>query len=150
MSRSIFTPEELAELAAADAEIEDDDALTLEEYRESMLRDREIAGPLKPYSEARRAREREHARKRRADPKVAERARQAHRAWYAKNRDYALAWQKDYYLRNTGAKRRAAAELRERLRDNPDGKAVRALRKQMGLTQRQLAPIMGKSRTVLH
>ena len=150
MSRSIFTPEELAELAAADAEIEDDDALTLEEYRESMRRDRETAGPRKPYSEARRAREREHARKRRQDPRVAEKQRQAHRAWYAKNRDYALAWQREYYLTHSEAKRRSTEELQRRLRGNPDAAEMLAMRKALGLTQRQLGPILGRSFQVIH
>ena len=150
MSRSIFTPEELAELAAADAEIEDDDALTLEEYRESMRRDREIAGPMKPYSEARRAREREHSRKRRQDPGVAEKQRQAHRAWYAKNHEYALAWQREYSLTHTDAKRRSTEELQRRLQGNPAAAEMRELRKALGLTMRQLSLIMGRSYQVIH
>ena len=41
MSRPLFTPEELAEMAAADAEI-DAAPLTLEDYRETDGRDRSI------------------------------------------------------------------------------------------------------------
>lgn len=41
MSRPLFTPEELAEMAAADAEI-DAAPLTLEDYRETDGRDRSV------------------------------------------------------------------------------------------------------------
>ena len=150
MSRSIFTPEELAELAAADAEIEADEALTLEEYRETMRRDREISGPRKPYSESRKNRAREYARKRRSDPAVAEKGRQAHRDWYDKNRDYALAWQREYYLTHSDAKRRATEALKDRLRGNPEAAEVLARRKALGMTQRQLGAVLGRSCTVIH
>jgi len=149
-ARSIFTPEELAELARADAEIEADDALTLEEYRESMRRDREIAGAVKPASEARKAKDREHARKRRSDPRVAEKQRQAHRAWYAKNSEYAKAWQREYYLTHSDAKRRSTEKLRERLQGNPAAAEVLALRRQLGMTQRQLGAALERSATVIH
>jgi len=151
MSRSIFTPEELEELAAFDAEIEDEDKpLTLEEYRESMRRDRGLQGPPKPHTEAQRAREREHARKRRKIPAVAERQRQAHRAWYAKNCEYAKAWQREYYLTHTDAKRRSTEELHRRLQGNPAAAEMRALRKALGMTLRQLSPIIGRSAQVIH
>ena len=80
MSRPLFTPEELAELAAADAEI-DAAPLTLEDYRETDDRDRsvrmerkgpkgkKIAAQQKAYCEANRekynAYMREYMRKRR-------------------------------------------------------------------------------------
>lgn len=151
MSRSIFTPEELAELAAFDAEIEDEDKpLTLEEYRESMRRDRGLEGPPKPHSEAQRAKEREYSRKRRSAPAVAEMQRQAHRAWYAKNCEYAKAWQREYYRTHSDAKRRSTEQLRERLKDNPEAAELRALRKALGMSMRQLGPIFGKSYQVIH
>lgn len=80
MSRPLFTPEELAELAAADAEI-DAAPLTLEDYRETDDRDRsvrmerkgpkgkKVAAQQKAYREANRekynAYMREYMRKRR-------------------------------------------------------------------------------------
>ena len=80
MSRPLFTPEELAELAAADVEI-DAAPLTLEDYRETDDRDRsvrmerkgpkgkKIAAQQKAYYEANRekynAYMREYMRKRR-------------------------------------------------------------------------------------
>lgn len=80
MSRPLFTPEELAELAAADAEI-DAAPLTLEDYRETDDRDRsvrmerkgpkgkKVAAQQKAYYEANRekynAYMREYMRKRR-------------------------------------------------------------------------------------
>lgn len=151
MSRSIFTPEELAELAAFDAEIEDEDKpLTLEEYRESMRRDRGLQGPTKPHTEAQRAREREHARKRRKNPAVAERARQAHRAWYAKNCEYAKAWQREYEKNRGPAKKASVQRLWEKLRDSPQAREVLELRKALEMTQRQLGPILGRSYAVIH
>ena len=76
--------------------------------------------------------------------------RQAHRAWYAKNHEYALAWQREYYLTHTDAKRRSTEELQRRLQGNPAAAEMRQLRKALGLTMRQLSPIMGRSYQVIH
>lgn len=147
MSRSIFTPEELAELAAFDAAVKDE-PLTLEEWRETMLRDREISGPRKPYSAERRARQREQSKAYRDSHR--EYAREAHRAWYAKNREYALAWQRDYYRRHAAEKRQTESRFREQHRRDQEAATVRAIRKRLCLTQRQLGAALGRSAAVVH
>ncbi len=149
MSRGIFTPEELAELEAFDREIEDEDEpLTLEEWRASMRRDRGIEGPPRPRSPEERERDRIKSRERRESN--AEYYRAAHRAWYAKNREYALAWQREYYRRNTAGKREALQRLRERMSSSESRRRLRELRKALGMTQDQLGQIFGSSRQVVH
>ena len=75
MSRPLFTPEELAELADADAEI-DAAPLTLEDYRETDGRDRSV-------------------RMERKGPKGRKVAAQQ-KAWYEANREKVAAQQKAY------------------------------------------------------
>ena len=147
MSRSIFSPEELAELEAFDREIEDEDApLTLEEWRESMRRDRGIEGPPRPRSPEEREQDRIKSRARRAAN--AEYYREAHRAWYAKNREYAQAWQRDYARRHAEEKRESQRRLKERNRSSGTGLRLRELRKALGMTQAQMGEIFGCSRHV--
>lgn len=149
MSRGIFSPEELAELEAFDREIEDDDEpLTLEEWRESMRRDRGLEGPPRPRSPEEREREKIKSREHRAAN--AEYYREAHRAWYAKNREYAQAWQRDYYRRHTEQRRESERRLRERNLRSDAPLRLRELRKALGLTQAQLGGIFGRSRQVAH
>lgn len=93
-----FTLEELAEMAAADAEIEAA-ALTLEDYRETDDRDREV-------------------RMERKGPKGKKVAAQ-HKAWYEANREKVAAQKKAYreanrekinaYMREYRRNKRAAA-----------------------------------------
>ena len=147
MSRGIFSPEELAELEAFDREIEDEDEpLTLEEWRESMRRDRGLEGPPKPRSPEQREKDRIKSRERRAAK--AEYYRNAHRAWYARNKEYAQAWQRDYSRRHTAEKLESLRRLKERNRSNGIGLQLRELRKALGMTQAQLGEIFGKSRQV--
>lgn len=147
MSRSIFSPEELAELEAFDREIEDEDApLTLEEWRQSMRRDRGLEGPPKPRSPEQREKDRIKSREHRAAK--AEYYRNAHRAWYARNKEYAQAWQRDYSRRHTAEKLESLRRLKERNRSNGIGLQLRDLRKALGMTQTQLGEIFGKSRQV--
>ncbi len=149
MSRGIFSPEELAELAAFDREIEDDDEpLTLEEWRASMRRDRGLEGPPKPYSDERRARQREQSKAYRAAHR--EKAVAAHREWYANNRAYAQAWQRDYNRRHAVNKRESLQRLQERNRDSEARLQLRKLRKALGLTQAELGEIFDRSRQVVH
>lgn len=149
MSRGIFSPEELAELEAFDKEIEDDDEpLTLEEWRASMRRDRGIEGPPKQRSPEEREKDRIKSRARREAN--AEYCREAHRAWYAKNREYAQAWQRDYYRRHAEEKRESQRRLKERNRSSGTGLRLRELRKALGMTQAQMGEIFGSSRQVVH
>ena len=147
MSRSIFTPEELAELEAFDRKIEDEDApLTLEEWRQSMRRDRGIEGPPKERSPEERERDRIKSRARREAN--AEYYREAHRAWYAKNREYAQAWQRDYCNKHIEERKAARLRLREHNRESEARFRLRELRKTLGMTQAQLGEIFGRSRQV--
>ena len=94
MSRPLFTPEELAEMAAADAEI-DAMSLTLEDYRETDGRDRsvkmerkglkgkKVAAQQKAYREANR-----------------EKVAAQQKAYYEANREKVAAQQKAYYEAN--------------------------------------------------
>lgn len=149
MSRGIFTPEELAELEAFDREIEDENApLTLEEWRASMRRDRGIEGPPKPRSPEARERDRIKSREHRAAN--AEYYREAHRAWYAKNREYAQAWQRDYCNKHIEERKAARLRLRERNRESEARFRLRELRKALGMTQAQLGEIFGRSRQVVN
>ena len=77
--RPLFTPDELAELAAADAEI-DAAPLTLEDYRETDGRDRSV-------------------RMERKGPKGRKVAAQQ-KAWYEANREKVAAQQKAWYEAN--------------------------------------------------
>ena len=83
MSKPLFTPEELAELAAFDAEI-DDEPLTQEEIEESRRRDKEakhaakdkraqkIAEGQRAYYAANKEKIAERKRRKRLEAKVAE------------------------------------------------------------------------------
>ncbi len=149
MRRGIFSPEELAELAAFDREIEDDDEpLTLEEWRASMRRDRGIEGPPKQRSPEERERDRIKSREHRAAN--AEYYREAHRAWYAKNREYARAWQREYERKHTEQRRESERRLQERNLRSDAPLRLRELRKSLGLTQAQLGEIFDRSRQVVH
>lgn len=90
MSRPLFTPEELAEMAAADAEI-DAMSLTLEDYRETDGRDRsvkmerkglkgkKVAAQQKAYREANR-----------------EKVAAQQKAYYEANREKYNAYMREY------------------------------------------------------
>jgi DNA-binding XRE family transcriptional regulator len=148
MSRGIFSPEELAELEAFDREIEDEDEpLTLEEWRASMRRDRGLEGPPKERSPEEREHDRIKSREHRAAN--AEYYRAAHRAWYAKNREYAQAWQREYCRTHAEAHAAAQLRLRERNRDSEARFRLRELRKALGLTQAELGRLFDRRRQVV-
>ena len=96
MSRPLFTPEELAELAAADAEI-DAAPLTLEDYRETDDRDRSV-------------------RMERKGPKGKKVAAQR-KAYYEANREKVAAQQKAYREAN---REKYNAYMREYRRKNKE------------------------------
>ena len=147
MSRGIFTPEELAELEAFDKEIEDEDVpLTLEEWRESMRRDRGVEGPPRPRSPEEREKDRIKSRERRESN--AEYYRAAHRAWYARNREYAQAWQREYCRTHKGQRRESERRLQERNLRSDAPLRLRELRRALGLTQAEMGKIFDRSRQV--
>ena len=126
MSRPLFTPEELAELAAADAEI-DAAPLTLEDYRETDDRDRsvrmerkgpkgkKVAAQRKAYREANRekvAAQRKAYREANREKVAAQR-----KAYYEANREKVAAQQKAYREAN---REKYNAYMREYRRKNKE------------------------------
>ena len=105
MSRPLFTPEELAEMAAADAEI-DAMSLTLEDYRETDGRDRsvkmerkglkgkKVAAQQKAYHEANR--EKVAAQKKAYREANREKVAAQQKAYREANREKVAAQQKAY------------------------------------------------------
>ncbi|MBQ7887313.1 MAG: hypothetical protein IJ313_10525 [Clostridia bacterium] len=81
--KPLFTPEELAELAAFDAEV-DDEPLTQEEIEQSRARDKEA----------------KHAAKDKRSQKIAENQR----AYYEANREKINAYMREYRRRKTAGK----------------------------------------------
>lgn len=149
MRRPSFTPEELAELAVFDAAIDDaDEPLSLEEWRASMRRDRGIEGPPKQRSPEARERDRIKSREHRAAN--AEYYREAHRAWYANNREYAKAWQREYYRTH---RRPQGCSVRRKIPgeaiDAAAGQRLRELRKGLGMSQRALGSLLGVTATAV-
>lgn len=148
MSRPIFTPEELAELAAADAEIDREAApLTIEEWKASMRRDRGLPEEPRPMSQAQREASREYARKYRA--KNPEANRECHRRWYVRNAEYAKAWQRDYYRRNPEKHKSPDRKPRPECLADPNRSRLLRLRQSLSLSQRELGLICGFSATTV-
>ena len=121
-----FTLEELAEMAAADEEIERDFCLTQEERRASMEEDREVrAGRLDnqarrrlAYQAGYRAANREKIAARQAEYRAANREKiAAQQAGYrAANREKIAAYQAEYYAANRekiAARRKAKREKKK-------------------------------------
>lgn len=95
-----FTPEELADMAAYDAEIEASFELTSEERKRSLALDRAAKGTVSgsAYYQAHRSAKIAYAQD--WQRRNRERASATHRAWYAKNKDRARAYQKEYREQN--------------------------------------------------
>ena len=148
--RSIFTPEELAELAAFDAEIDDEDEpeeLSLEDWRQAMRRDRGLFDPPKLYTPEQRKIQRERSREyRRKHP---EKNRENCKQWYARNRDYACAYQREYRRTHPEGRKKTAENRREALKGNPEAVELRELRMALGLRQRDVGAILGVSATAV-
>lgn len=95
-----FTPEELADMAAYDAEIEASFALTSEERKLSLALDRAAKGTVSgsAYYQAHRSAKIAYAQD--WQRRNRERASATHRAWYAKNKDRVRAYRKEYRKQN--------------------------------------------------
>lgn len=144
-----LTPEELAELEAFDAEVDQDNQLTTAELAESRRLDREYSPSHNTYK-AKKQREynRRHKEERRAQARKdywsnPEKHREAGRRWYARHgqqkREYARAYyqeHKDEYLAQEHA-RQAIWE--------PYGQRIRAAREARGWTQKELGARLGLS-----
>lgn len=94
-----FTKEELAAMAAADAEIERDFCMDLEERRAARERDDEADSRKRP---GRNAKQREYFRQYRARNKaeLARKRQAARAAWSSEKREQELAKQRERYRRN--------------------------------------------------
>ena len=111
MSRPLFTPEELAELAAADAEI-DAAPLTLEDYRETDDRDRSVRMERKGPKGKKVAAQRKAYREANREKVAAQR-----KAYYEANREKVAAQQKAYREAN---REKYNAYMREYRRKNKE------------------------------
>ena len=163
MGKPLFTPvtpEELAEMAAFDAEV-DAMPLAAEEIKESRERDRDAKNARLSARDYRAAEYRRDYRERNKDA-IAE----YQRDYYERNKDAIAEYQRDYYERNKDAiaeyqrdyyerKKDAIAEYqRNRVvknRNNNDfirlGQRLRHIRKMCGLSQANLARITGLSQS---
>ena len=94
MARPLFTPEELAELAAADADLDENFVQTQEERVASRIRDRQaVLAAMVPGK--RRAAESKRAYREANKDKIAE----SKRAWVGKNREKWNAYMREYRAR---------------------------------------------------
>ena len=108
-----FTAEELAEMAAADAEIEATFELTPQEAYDADRRDRQIQRSNLPPEKAlqvekerryrRENREKIRARSAEYRKKNADHRRAIQRAYYQANKDRISAWKKEWYQRRKQA-----------------------------------------------
>ena len=90
MGKPLFSPEELAELAAADAELDETFAQTQEEIEASRLRDREAALDGMDNKERKRAAQQAAYREANKDKIAAQQA-----AWFKNNREKWNAYQRE-------------------------------------------------------
>lgn len=113
---ALFTPEELAELAAADAEIDDNFQLTTEEIARSRAMDKAAAAEAMSAQKALNVRRCKDY----YDAHRSERLAYAH-AYYQANRDKVSRYKREYYIAN-----------RERILENQ-----RARRSKAGMVRKQ-------------
>ena len=160
MSRPLFMPEELEELARIDAELEAA-PVTADELADSRRRDRaakldsmdkrtrRIAEQQRQYYEAHREAIAERAREYRAANKeaIAERARE----YYAANKEAIAEYQREYYAAN---KETIAEYQREYYPGyyyaaRPRKDDIRARRQALRVTQAELAHRVGVSQSLI-
>ena len=108
--KPLFTPEELAELAVFDAEV-DDEPLTMEEIRESRERDRDARHAAKDKKEQKIA-ENKRAYREANREKIAENQR----AYREANREKIAENKRAYYEANPEKKEANKAYMREYMR----------------------------------
>ena len=141
-----FTPEELAELAAFDAEVDETFEITSQEAREADRRDvflDEGGDPAKrkrlEYRMANREKINAYYReyfKRNQAQKLA-----AQRKWYAKHKDYAREKKAEWYRKNRAEISRQEAERQNIYR--PYGQMIAQARTARGWSQEKLGEAMG-------
>ena len=102
----LFTPEELAELAAFDAEV-DEKELTAQDYRESAQRDKEAVMAEKGLEQRKKAKQIAAYRRER----------------YEANKDQIAAYQREYYEANKDQIAAKKREYNRKTRSTPEGRA---------------------------
>ena len=145
MGKPLFTPEELAEMAAFDAEV-DAMPLAAEEIKESRERDRDAKNARLSARDYRAAEYRREYYERNKDARA-----EYQREYYERNKDAIAEYQRDYRERNKDA---IAEYQRNRVvknRNNNDvirlGQRLLHIRKMCGLSQANLARITGLSQS---
>ena len=145
MSRPLFTPEELAELARIDAELESE-PVTAAELAESRRRDR--AAKLDSMDKrARRIAEQQRQYREAHREEIAERMRQ----YYAAHREEIAEQQRQYYQ----AHREEIAEQKRQYypgfyyADRPAQDGIRARRKALRMSQAELGRQVGVSPSLI-
>ena len=130
MGKPFFKPEELAEMAAFDAEV-DAMPLAAEEIKESRERDRDA----------------KNARLSARDYRAAEYRRE----YYERNKDAIAEYRREYYERNKEAIAECRRNRVDKNRNDNDvirlGQRLRHIRKMCGLSQANLARITGLSQS---
>ena len=127
----MFTPEELAEMAAADAEIEESFRLTNEDLAFSRELDREAELAAMTSEKRKRA--------------------EYQKAYREANRDKVAAQQKAYYEANrdkVAAQRKAYREA-NRKENQLIGSEIKAVRKAFGYTQQYIAELLGVTKSAV-
>ena len=160
MGKPLFTPEELAEMAAFDAEV-DAMPLAAEEIKESRERDRDAKNARLSARDYRAAEYRREYYERNKDARA-----EYQREYYERNKDAIAEYQRDYRERNKDAIAEYQRDYRERNKDaiaeyqrnrvvknrnNNDvirlGQRLLHIRKMCGLSQANLARITGLSQS---
>ena len=175
MGKPLFTPEELAKMAAFDAEV-DAMPLTAEEIKESRERDRDAKNARLSARDYRAAKYKRDYYERNKDAiakykrdycernkdAIAEYKRdycernkdaiaEYQRDYYERNKDAIAEYKRDYYERNKDAIAEYQRNRVDKNRNNNDvirlGQRLRHIRKMCGLSQANLARITGLSQS---
>ena len=137
-----FTPEELAEMAAADAEIEAEFCMTQEEIDDSRERDYFFRVDSMDRKQLGQRRYREANK-----DKIAE----YQRRYNETHKDKIAEYQRRYYEAHKDKKADRQRRYREEHKDIiAEGKTeIKYLRKRLGLTQRDFASLLGVTRATI-
>lgn len=120
--KPLFTPEELAELAAFDAEI-DDEPLSAQDYRDSAQRDKDAVFAEKGEKQRRQARK-NAAKQRKYREANKDQIAAKQREYREANKDQIAAYQREYYEANKDQIRTRNREYMRRYRAEAKRKAA--------------------------
>lgn len=134
MTRPMFTPAELAELAAADAEIDSSFELSEDEAAASRMRDYMAQGLTPSQIKERERQHRYYEKNRERKLQSMRDYRQSHKEeiaackkrWYQENKERIQAQHREYFQRNKAARAAYQRSYRERKKAEKNGEAVPA------------------------